>query len=107
MNEAILFGRLLRATRKTHNLSLGKLAEMAGTDAKHLGRIERGEKQPSFKLIISLANAIPVSPSVFFLFEDAETDERAARRRVQRLLDKADIRQLQKAYKMLSLALKP
>jgi transcriptional regulator with XRE-family HTH domain len=107
MDEAILFGRLLRTARKANNLSIGKLAEMAGTDAKHLGRIERGEKQPSFKLIISLANAIPVSPSVFFLFEDAQADQRAARRQLQRLLEKADVSQIQKAYKILSVALKP
>jgi transcriptional regulator with XRE-family HTH domain len=107
MNEAILFGRLLRATREAHKLSLGQLAELAETDPKHLGRIERGEKLPSFKLIVALANAIPVSPSVFFEFEEAEINEEAARQQVQRLLEKSDIKQLRKAYKILSVALIP
>jgi transcriptional regulator with XRE-family HTH domain len=107
MNEATLFGGLLRATREAHNLSLVRLAELAGTDPKHLGRIERGEKLPSFKLIVALANAIPVSPSVFFEFEEAQVNEKAARQRLQRLLEKSDIKQLRKAYKILSVALTP
>ena len=101
MNEAELFGTLLRATRKAHKLSLGQLAEKAGTDAKHLGRIERGEKQPSFKLVIELAKAMNVSPSVFFQFEDAQADQKVAKRQVQQLLNTADTRQLQKAYRVL------
>jgi transcriptional regulator with XRE-family HTH domain len=106
MNEAILFGRLLRAVREAHNLSIGELAERAGTDSKHLGRIERGEKRPSFDLIISLANAFPVSPSVFFLFEDAQSDKKAVRQQVQELLRRSDLKELQKAYKLLSVGLK-
>lgn len=101
MNEAALFGRLLRATRKAHKLSLGQLAEKAGTDPKHLGRIERGEKQPSFKLIIELAKAMNVSASAFFQFDDARADQKSAKRQVQQLLNSADMRQLQKAYRVL------
>jgi len=107
MNEAELFGTLLRATRKAHKLSLGQLAEKAGTDAKHLGRIERGEKQPSFKLVIELARAMNVSPSVFFQFEDAQADQKVAKRQVQQLLNTADTRQLQKAYRVLRTMLEP
>ena len=101
MNEAALFGRLLRTARKAHKLSLGQLAEKAGTDPKHLGRIERGEKEPSFKLIIELAKAMNVSASVFFQFDDARADQRSAKRQVQQLLNSADMRQLQKAYRVL------
>ena len=74
MNEATLFGQLLRATRKAHNVGLAKLAEKVGIGAKHLGRIERGEKLPSFELIIALANAMGVSPSEFFAFENVKAD---------------------------------
>lgn len=107
MNEASPFGQLLRASRKAHKLALGQLAEKANTDAKHLGRIERGEKQPSFKLIIELAKAMNVSPSVFFQFEDAQADQKVAKRQVQQLLDTADTRQLQKAYRVLRTMLEP
>lgn len=107
MNEAELFGKLLRATRKAHELSLGQLAEKCGTDAKHLGRIERGEKHPSFKLIIELAKAMNVLPSVFFEFDNARADPRAVRRQLQQLLSATDVEQLQRAAKVLRAVLQP
>ena len=101
MNEAMLFGKLLRSTRKAHKLSLGKLAEMTSTDPKHLGRLERGERHPSFKLIISLSNAMNVSPSVFFEFEASQVDHKTAKRQIQLLLDATDVTQLPKTLKIL------
>ncbi len=107
MNEATLFGQLLRATRKAHNVGLAKLAEKVGIGAKHLGRIERGEKLPSFELIIALANAIGVSPSEFFEFENVRADPKAIRERLRQLLDKRDLDQLMRAYRVLRASLGP
>jgi len=105
MNEAILFGRLLRATRRAHNMGLAKLAEKVGIGAKHLGRVERGEKLPSFELIIALANAMDVSPSEFFEFENAEADQKVVRERLRQLLGKRDLDQLRRAYRVLKASL--
>ena len=107
MNEATLFGQLLRATRKAHNVGLAKLAEKVGIGAKHLGRIERGEKLPSFELIIALANAMGVSPSEFFAFENVKADPKAIRERLRQLLDKRDLDQLTRAYRVLRASLSP
>jgi transcriptional regulator with XRE-family HTH domain len=107
MNEAALFGQLLRATRKAHKLRLGQLAEKADTGVKHLGRVERGEKQPSFELIIALAKAMNVSPSVFFRFEDAQVEQKLLRTQLRQLLEGQDSRQLQKAHRVLRVVLEP
>lgn len=107
MNEAALFGQLLRATRKAHNLGQSELAEKVGIGAKHLGRVERGEKLPSFELIIALANAIGESPSVFFEFENATVDQRMVKERLRQLLDKRNLEQLRKAYRVLRATLSP
>jgi transcriptional regulator with XRE-family HTH domain len=107
MNEAALFGQLLRATRKARKLRLGQLAEKADTGVKHLGRVERGEKQPSFELIIALAKAMNVSPSVFFRFEDAQVDQKLLRTRLRQLLEGQDSKQLQKAHRVLRVVLEP
>jgi transcriptional regulator with XRE-family HTH domain len=107
MNEAILFGQLLRATRKAHNIGLAKLAEKVGIGAKHLGRVERGEKLPSFELIIALANAMGVSPSEFFEFENARTDQKSMRERLRQLLDKRDLDQLKRAYRVVRASFGP
>jgi transcriptional regulator with XRE-family HTH domain len=107
MNEAELFGELVRATRKSQRMKLGQLAEKANTGVKHLGRIERGEKQPSFELIIALAKALNVSPSIFFHFENANVDPRFLTQQLQILLAKRDARQLRKAYRVLQATLEP
>jgi len=107
MNEAELFGQLLRATRKDRKVSLGKLAEKVDIGVKHLGRIERGEKVPSFELIIALANAMGVSPSEFFEFENAMADQKVTRERLRQLLDKRDLDQLKRAYRVLRASLGP
>ncbi len=107
MNEAILFGQLLRATRRTHHMGLAELAEKVGIGPKHLGRVERGEKLPSFELIIALANALRVSPSEFFEFENVRADQKIIKDRLRQLLEKRDLEQLRKAYRVLRASLSP
>lgn len=107
MNEAILFGQLLRATRKAQKLGVAQLAEKVDIGAKHLGRLERGEKVPSFELIIALADAMGVSPSVFFEFENAKVDQKVLKERLRDLLEKSDIEHLRRAYRILKAAFLP
>jgi transcriptional regulator with XRE-family HTH domain len=107
MNEAELFGRLLRATRKDRKLSLGQLAEKVEIGGKHLGRIERGEKVPSFELIVALAKALNASPATFFQFENANVDSKFLTQQLQALLTKRDTKQLRKAYRVLQATLEP
>jgi transcriptional regulator with XRE-family HTH domain len=106
MNAAVLFGKRLRAVRKSRGLRIGDLAERAETGVKHLGRIERGEKQPSFELIISLARALDVSPSVLFDFEPS-TDFKGLKAQLQRLLERRDSRQLLQATRVLKAIFEP
>jgi transcriptional regulator with XRE-family HTH domain len=105
MNEAELFGQLLRATRKDRKLRLGELAEKVEIGIKHLGRIERGEKVPSFELIIALAKALNASPATFFHFENANVDARFLTQQLEELLRKRDIKQLRRAYRVLQATL--
>jgi transcriptional regulator with XRE-family HTH domain len=107
MNEAELFGQLVRATRKSQKMNLGQLAEKANTGVKHLGRIERGEKQPSFELIVALARALNVSPATFFHYENAHVDSKFLTQQLQALLTKRDAKQLRKAYRVLQATLEP
>jgi|SRR6185312_4033649 len=107
MNEAILFGQLLRATRKAQKLGVAQLAEKVDIGAKHLGRLERGEKVPSFELIIALADAMGVSPSVFFEFENVKVDQKVLKERLRDLLEKRDIEHLRRAYRILKAAFLP
>jgi transcriptional regulator with XRE-family HTH domain len=107
MNEAELFGRLVRATRKDRKMSLGKLAEKVDIGVKHLGRIERGEKVPSFELIIALAKELNTSPATFFHFENANADSKFLAQQLQALLTQRDAKQLRKAFRVLQATLEP
>ena len=107
MNEAELFGQLLRATRKSRKMSLADLAERVDKSAKYLGRIERGESQASFDLIIALANAMTVSPSAFFDFESVQADQKMLKEQLRQLLQRQDGQQMLKAYRVLKLIFGP
>lgn len=84
-----------------------ELAEKVGIGAKHLGRVERGEKLPSFELVVALAKAMGVSPSVFFDFESAESDQRMMNERLRQILEKRDLPELRRAYRVLRAVLAP
>jgi transcriptional regulator with XRE-family HTH domain len=95
------FGRRLREIRKAHKLKIAQLAEKADTGVKHLGRIERGEKQPSFELIIALSAALNVSPASFFEIDSPQTDPRVLRKQLDQLLAARDVKQLHQIQRVL------
>jgi transcriptional regulator with XRE-family HTH domain len=107
MNAALLFGKRLRAVRKAQGLRIGQLAERAETGVKHLGRLERGEKQPSFELIVSLAKALDVSPAILFDFEPSQTDLMVLKAQLQHLLERKEVKQLLQAKRVLKALFEP
>lgn len=101
MTPASKFGELLRSVRKSKKLKIWQVAEKVDVEVKHLGRIERGEKKPSFDLIVALANYLNVSPSKFFEFDAEVADPKALRKQIDRLLTQQDPGRLQKASEIL------
>jgi|SRR6266853_1366630 len=104
---ATKFGALVRATRKANGLKASQVAERVDIDPKHLGRIERGEKQPSFDLILALAQVLNVSPSKFFEFELTSLDAKALRKQIHVLLKDKNQRELQRARELLRTLYEP
>jgi transcriptional regulator with XRE-family HTH domain len=54
----IALGVKIRTARKLRNLSQESLAHESGIDYSYLGRIERGENNPSYLVLCSLANSL-------------------------------------------------
>jgi transcriptional regulator with XRE-family HTH domain len=102
MTPAQHFGSLLRSARAAKKLKIWQVSEKAGVEVKHLGRIERGEKKPSFDLIIALAGSLDVSPARFFDFE-AGFDRKALLKQIQKSLLGRDAKQLRRAQLALKL----
>ena len=101
MNAAAQFGSRLRAVRKSHKLKIGQLADRVDIGVKHLGRLERGEKHPSFELIVALAQAMNVSPATFFEFDATQTDPKILRKQLDQLLADRDAKQLHQVQRLL------
>lgn len=102
MDYPKLFGKRLRAARKAAKLTQERLAEAARLNPKYLGQLERGEKRPSFDVIVALAKVLRTTPATFFLFEREETDERALRRKIDNVLQKCSGQQLQQVHRILT-----
>ncbi|WP_151978515.1 helix-turn-helix domain-containing protein [Acinetobacter soli] len=59
----IQFGQLVRKYRKEKNMSQEQLALLCNMDRSYLGRIERGEVNPTLEKIYELANSLEVLPN--------------------------------------------
>ena len=107
MSAAQQFGNRLRTLRKLQKLKIGQLAEKADTGIKHLGRIERGEKQPSFELIIALAQALSISPSTLFEFDSPRADLKAIKKQLDQFFAKQDVKDVARLTRVLAALLHP
>lgn len=56
---------LVRELRAKTTMSRSKLAERADMDTSHLARIEGGKGNPTLFVLIQLATALEVKPTVF------------------------------------------
>jgi len=65
-----MLGRAVRVVRKTRGLSQEALADVAGIDRSHMGKIERGERNVTFLNIVRICIALDIS--VAQLVSDAE-----------------------------------
>lgn len=107
MTPASKFGSRLRAVRKSRKLKIWQVAEKVNVEVKHLGRIERGEKKPSFDLIVTLAEYLKVSPSRFFDFDSGIADPKALRKQIDQILAERDAKNLHKARQILDILFEP
>jgi transcriptional regulator with XRE-family HTH domain len=56
----IQFGQLVRKYRKERNMSQEQLALLCNMDRSYLGRIERGEVNPTLEKIYEVSNALEI-----------------------------------------------
>ena len=58
------FGTAVRALRTERGIAQEMLANLAGIERSHLGKIERGEHTPTLAIIFKIANALECSTAV-------------------------------------------
>ena len=101
MDELALFGARLRSLRDARGLTQQRLGELADVSYKYLGAIERGEENPSLKVISRLAGALGVELRDLFEFEHEETSAATLRKKLNGLLKEAEVADLQQAVKLV------
>jgi transcriptional regulator with XRE-family HTH domain len=67
------FGQRVRKLRLARKVSQEQLAFKASMHRTYLGGIERGERNPSLKNIAAIADALGITLSELFSFEDQES----------------------------------
>lgn len=71
----LAFGKRIRFLRLKGGFSQEDLAELCELDRTYIGGIERGERNPSLKNILRLADALGVSPTILFEGSDDPEEE--------------------------------
>jgi transcriptional regulator with XRE-family HTH domain len=72
--ELLAFGRTVRKARRDRDLSQEALADEAGLSAKHVGEIERANKDPRLTTVLKLASALELRSSELFRQFDERRD---------------------------------
>lgn len=67
-NRAKIIGKKIKSVRVSKGLTQIKLAEICDASANHISSIETGSSNGSFSLLISICNALEITPD--FLFKD-------------------------------------
>lgn len=62
-------GKRLRELRQKKGLTQKAIAQMAGVDYTYIGKIERGEQFPSFKVILKISECLCLPLDRFFMDE--------------------------------------
>jgi transcriptional regulator with XRE-family HTH domain len=68
-------GRTIRVLRVRHSLSQEALAERTDLDRSYLGDVERGERNPSYAMLIRIAAAFDLKGSEFLALVEAESQQ--------------------------------
>lgn len=101
MDAVHLFGRRLRTLREAKGLTQQQLGELADLSFKYVGSVERGQENPSLKVISKLAVALEVELDQLFAIRHESTSSPQLKKELNSLLKEADTATLQQAVKLL------
>ncbi len=69
------FGMAVRALRTERGIAQEMLANLAGIERSHLGKIERGEHMPTLAIIFKIAGALECSTAVLMISTEDQLTE--------------------------------
>ena len=97
----LLLGHRIRALRKAKGLTQEELGERAGINYKFLGEIERGQQNPSFRVMEKIANGLGLELLQLFRFEQEISDRHEIETRIKDILKSIPDNELRKVLLLL------
>ena len=80
-------GQRIREARNERKISQERLAEMASLSSTYIGRLERGEKQPSLATLVMLSECLQVSLLDLLIDFEAKLGKKLIKLRIKKLVD--------------------
>ncbi len=80
-------GKRIQELRKDRNLTQERLAERCSLTINYIGKIERGEAQPTLEALFSIATALKSNLSALFTYLDRPLTKDEAKAKIRELLD--------------------
>jgi transcriptional regulator with XRE-family HTH domain len=99
--DSILLGRRIRTLRTAKGLTQQKLGHRADVDYKFIGEIERGNMNPSFKVLTKIAKALDIELPEIMRFEQEISDPKELEFRIKNIISNLSVEHLQNALKLL------
>jgi transcriptional regulator with XRE-family HTH domain len=99
--QNILLGRRIRTLRTSKGLTQQELGYRADVDYKFIGEIERGNMNPSFKVLVKIANTLEVELPEILRFEQEISDKKELESRIVKILKTLSVERLQNVFLLL------
>jgi len=94
-------GKKIKEYRKIKDLTQENLGEKAGLHYTYIGQVERGEKEPSLKSLIKIANALGVNVDKLLINYDLSSEAGIKISNITDLLLNRDEKELEMIYTLL------
>jgi len=82
----ILLGRRIRSLRNAKGWTQQDLGGRADINYKFLGEIERGQQNPSFQILVKIADALEVELPELFRFDQEISDRKEIEKRINKII---------------------
>ncbi|MEI6608196.1 MAG: helix-turn-helix transcriptional regulator [Deltaproteobacteria bacterium] len=99
--HSILLGRRIRTLRTAKGLTQQELGHRADVDYKFIGEIERGNMNPSFKVLVKIATTLDVELPEILRFEREISDQKELESRIAKIIKTLSVEKLQNVLMLL------
>jgi transcriptional regulator with XRE-family HTH domain len=99
--DSILLGRRIRTLRTVKGLTQQELGNKADVDYKFVGEIERGNMNPSFKVLVKISRVLDIELPEILRFEQETSDSKELQNRITKILKDLPVEKLQNVLMLL------